>query len=182
VVNLTINQGHIKRDETTLNSLIEKNLIKGLGVSYRSTLKFKVPQSILDYEHTVFHVIAGIDTIEDVLSLKGKGVKKVLILGEKNFGFNLGKVNLDTISHKQWRWWLPKMFETFNVVSFDNLSLEQLNVRRLFNEENWEVFNQGEHSFYINAVEEYFAPSSRSNQKTNWTNITVDNYFKNLEK
>lgn len=181
VVNLTINQGHIKRDEVTLKGMIDNGLIKGLGVSYRSSLNWRVPQSILDYEHTVFHVIAGIDSVEDVLSLRDKGVKKVLVLGEKDFGFNQGKVDLTTRNHKEWYWWVGKMFKTFDITSFDNLGLEQLNIKRFFNDDNWEIYNQGEHSFYINAVENYFAPSSRSGDKTDWSVTTIKNYFQNLE-
>jgi hypothetical protein len=182
IVNLTINQGHIKRDEVTLKGMIESGLIKGLGISYRSSLNWKVPQSILDYDNTVVHVIAGIDSIEDVLSLKEKGVKKVLVLGEKDFGFNEGKVDLTTRSHKEWYWWIGKLFNTFDVTSFDNLVLEQLNIKRFFTNESWEVFNQGEHSFYINAVDQYFAPSSRSKLKTDWSLITVPEYFNQLNK
>jgi hypothetical protein len=68
------------------------------------------------------------------------------------------------------------------VVSFDNLALEQLKINRFLLPEQWEEFNQGEHSFYINAVDEYFAPSSRSNEKTDWTNITISEYFKIINK
>jgi hypothetical protein len=63
-------------------------------------------------------------------------------------------------------------------VSFDNLALEQLNIKRFFTNNNWEVFNQGEHSFYIDSVNGYFAPSSRSDDKTNWNTTTIKNYFK----
>jgi hypothetical protein len=50
-----------------------------------------------------------------------------------------------------------------------------------YTDENWETFNQGEHSFYINAVEGYFAPSSRSNNKTDWKNVSINKYFKGLK-
>lgn len=182
VVNLTINQGHIKRDEVTLNTLIKDGLIKGLGISYRSSLNWRIPQSILDYENTVVHVIAGIDSIVDVLSLRDKGVKKVLVLGEKDFGFNSGKVDLTTKEHKEWYWWIGKVFNTFEVTSFDNLALEQLDIRRFFEDDKWEVFNQGEHSFYINAVDKFFAPSSRSKLSTDWNRFTVKEYYQLIEK
>lgn len=182
IVNLTINQGHLKRDSDGLKSLINNQLIKGLGVSYRSSLKWDIPQFILDYDHTVFHVIGGIDSIYDVMELSNKGVKKVLVLGEKNFGFNQGKVDLKTKKHREWFWFISKLFPIFDVVSFDNLALEQMNIKRFFSDESWGVFNQGEHSFYINAVDKYFAPSSRSNNKTNWENVTVSEYFKTIEK
>jgi hypothetical protein len=97
-------------------------------------------------------------------------------------GFIDGKVDLTTQKHKEWYWWVGKLFTTFDVVSFDNLALEQLNMKRFFNDDNWNIFNQGEHSFYINAVDGYFAPSSRSNLKSEWSDLTVSDYFKTLQK
>jgi hypothetical protein len=178
IVNLTVNQGHLKRDLIMLNKLIDNGLIKGLGVSYRSALKFSVPEEILNYEHTVFHVICGIDSFSNVASLINNGVNKILLLGEKNFGYNKGRVDLTTRKHKEWYWWVHKLFSMFNVVSFDNLALEQLNIKRFFTNNNWEVFNQGEHSFFVDSVNGYFAPSSRSDDKTNWNTTTIKNYFK----
>jgi hypothetical protein len=182
ICNLTINQGHLKRDLQLLNKSIEFDMIKGLGISYRGGLKWDVPQELLDYDNTVFHVIAGIDTYAEVEALAAKGVKKILILGEKDFGFNKGNVNLDSRNHKEWFWWVHKLFSRFKAVSFDNLSLTQLRIQRFFTGENWDIFNQGEHSFYINAVEGYYAPSSRSNEKTDWNKKNIFEYFKNLEK
>jgi hypothetical protein len=182
IVNLTINQGHLKRDLEFIKLLVNNQLIKGLGISYRSKLKWDVPQFILDYKNTVFHVITGIDSFYDVETLSKKGVKKILVLGEKNFGFNEGKVDLEKQEHKEWYWWISKMFNVFGVVSFDNLSIEQLNLKRFFTEKNWEIFNQGEHSFYINAVEKYFSPSSRNPNKKNWNETNIIEYFKSLKK
>jgi hypothetical protein len=182
IVNLTVNQGHIMRDFYALKHLVENGFIKGLGVSYRSSLNFIVPEFILEYPNTVFHVIAGIDTFDDVLALKDKGVKKILILGEKDFGYNEGKVDLDSNSHIQWYWWVKKLFDAFDVVSFDNLALEQLNIKRFLTDEQWEVFNQGEHSFYINAVDQTFSASSRSSLKMPWGEFTVQEFYKLLNK
>jgi hypothetical protein len=182
ICNLTINQGHLKRDLQLLNKAIEFDMIKGLGISYRGGLKWDVPQELLDYDNTVFHVIAGIDTYAEVEALADKGVKKILVLGEKDFGFNKGNVNLDSRNHKEWFWWVHKLFSRFKAVSFDNLALTQLRIQRFFTGENWAVFNQGEHSFYLNAVEGYYAPSSRSNEKTDWNKKNIFEYFKNLEK
>jgi len=182
ICNLTINQGHISRDLINIVSAIQDGYIKGLGISYRSELKWNIPKVILDYPNTVFHVIAGIDSINDVIQLKDKGVKKILVLGEKDFGFNLGKVNLDSRLHKEWFWWIGKLFNLFEVVSFDNLAIEQLNIKRFFTQNNWNTFNQGEYSFYIDAVTEEFSPSSRNPERTDWNNTTINKYFKQLIK
>lgn len=177
IVNLTVNQGHLKQFDM-ISALVECGVIKGLGISYRSSLPFNVPKYILDYEHTVFHVICGIDSYLEVEALSKQGVKKILVLGEKDFGFNLGKVDLTTRKHREWFWWIHNMFNIFDVVSFDNLALQQLNIRRFFTQDNWEVFNQNEHSFYIDAVNKKLAPSSRSNDKINWDSINLKEYFK----
>lgn len=182
VVNLTVNQGHIERDFDVIKHCVESGHIKGLGFSYRSSLPWNVPKEILEYPNTIFHVIVGIDDFNDVLSLKDKGVKKLLCLGEKNFGFNKGKVDLASVKHRQWYWWVKKLFDVFDTVSFDNLALEQLNLKRFLTNEQWEEFYQGEYSFYVNAVEQYFAPSSRSDEKISWNNITIKEYFKSLNK
>ena len=181
VVNLTVNQGHLKRDYPLIKRLVNVGFVKGLGVSYRSSMPWKIPQGVLEYSNTVFHVIAGIDNFNDVLSLKDRGVKKILVLGEKDFGFNAGKVDLTTKCHKEWYWWVKKLFDEFDTVSFDNLALEQLKVRRFLTNEQWEEFNQGEHSFYINAVDKTFSPSSRSSMKLPWDNFTVQEFFKLID-
>nr|DAV67803.1 MAG TPA: hypothetical protein [Caudoviricetes sp.] len=182
ICNVTINQGHISKNWGLIETLINQGYIKGLGISYRSFLKWSVPQSILDYQNTIFHIIAGIDDIDDVKELANKGVRKILILGEKDFGYNKGKVDLNSRKHKHWRWFLPDLFNMFEVVSFDNLALEQLKPERFLSKSDFETFNQGEHSLYINAVDGYYAPSSRSSENVNWNDISLTDYFKQLEK
>lgn len=179
ISNLTINQGHLRRDMNHLMYLIDNDYIKGLGVSFRSGLKWDMPEEILAYPNTVFHVICGIDTISDVIGLAARGVKKVLILGEKDFGFNAGKVNTQSQVHKTWLWHVRSLFDIFDVVSFDNLALEQLRVNRFFTNSDWKTFNQGEHSFYIDAVRQVYKPSSRDKNECHW-NIDIKEYFKQL--
>jgi hypothetical protein len=181
IVNLTVNQGHINRDKKKLQSLIEERNIQGLGISYRSKLNWEIPSFFTEYKNTVIHVILGIDKYKDIKNLKHKGIKKILILGEKDFGLNKNQVNLDNRTHKEWFWWIPELFKTFEVVSFDNLAIEQLQLKRLFTEEEWQKFYQGEPSIYIDAVKEMYAPSSRSNKLTSWNNLSIKKYFKSLE-
>jgi putative Fe-S oxidoreductase len=182
IVNLTVNQGNIRQYSKKLLEMADNNLIKGLGVSYRQSLKWNVPEEIVNYKNTVFHVIAGIDEIEDILELPNKGVKKILVLGEKDFGFNAGKVDLQTEKHKHWKWYLRRLFDKFEVVSFDNLALEQVEPQRFLSKSTFETFNQGEHSLYINAVDGYYAPSSRSSENVKWDTVLLTDYFKQLEE
>lgn len=161
VVNITMNERYILEfGDTRLKEMLP--YVFGLGISYRSLQGcLSLPDWIAEYPHTVIHVINGIDYFDDVKEL---GVKyhKLLVLGEKDFGFNRGKVNLDTKEHKQWKANIMQLTKIFDIVSFDNLGLQQLEIRGKITDEEYKSFYQGEHSMYINAVEQYFAPSSRT--------------------
>jgi len=171
IVNGTINQLHLNPYKKKLKGLIEKDLIKGLGISYRGG---EIEDWIKGYPNIVLHTIGGIDNIEEIKELD---IKKVLILGYKEFGF--GK---DYFSYKvkkniaNWKRRLGILFD--RIISFDNLALEQLDVKRYLSKEEWEIFYQGEESFYINAVEEYFSPSSRNLNKRNWDEIGIKEYYR----
>ena len=65
---------------------------------------------------------------------------------------------------------LPRIINDkwFNVVSFDNLAIEQLNVRRLMGEEQWNEFylgNDGQFTMYVDMVNREFAKSSVSTER-----------------
>lgn len=161
VVNITMNERYITEfGDTGLKQMLP--YVFGLGISYRSLQGcLSLPDWIADYPHTVIHVINGIDNFDDVKELSVK-YHKLLVLGEKDFGFNRGKVNLDTLEHKQWKSNIMQLTKIFDIVSFDNLGLQQLEIRGKITDEEYKSFYQGEHSMYINAVEQYFAPSSRT--------------------
>lgn len=181
VVNITMNERYIlEYGDARLKQLLP--YVFGLGISYRSLQGcLSLPDWIANYPHTVIHVINGIDDFDDVKEL-GVKYRKLLILGEKDFGFNRGKVDLNTRQHKQWKSDVMQLTKIFDIVSFDNLGLQQLEIRGKITDEEYKSFYQGEHSMYINAVEQYFAPSSRT-----WNNIQgfgetdLRSYFKFCE-
>ena len=181
VVNITMNERYILQyGDTGLKQMLP--YVFGLGISYRSLQGcLSLPDWIAEYPHTVIHVINGIDDFDDVKEL---GIKyhKLLVLGEKDFGFNRGKVNLDTLEHKQWKSNIMQLTKIFDIVSFDNLGLQQLEIRGKITDEEYKSFYQGEHSMYINAVEQYFAPSSRTrNNIKHFGETDLRSYFQNCE-
>lgn len=181
IVNVTMNERYIlEYGDTGIRRLLP--YIFGLGISYRSLQGcLSLPDWIADYPHTVIHAINGIDDFDDVKHL---GVKyhKLLVLGEKDFGFNRGKVNLNTPSHKQWKSNIMQLTKIFDIVSFDNLGLQQLEIRGKITDEEYKSFYQGEHSMYINAVEQYFAPSSRTrNNIKHFDETDLRSYFQCCE-
>ena len=179
VCNLTVNQLHINKHSELLKHMLDENLVAGLGISYRKDYDLKIDDYFYNHPRVVAHVIAGIDEVDDIINIP---FKKVLVLGYKTFGFGVEYYSEDVKTNlQQWYWWIKKVIDTKDIVSFDNLALEQLNIKRLLTPEHYEIFNQGEHSFYINAVDKFFAPSSRNSNQTNWNNISIKDYFQNLE-
>lgn len=181
VVNITMNERYIlEYGDTRLKQLLP--YVFGLGISYRSLQGcLSLPDWMAEYPHTVIHVINGIDDFDDVKEL-GVKYRKLLILGEKDFGFNRGKVDLNTPSHKQWKSNVMQLTRIFDIVSFDNLGLQQLEIRGKITDEEYKSFYQGEHSMYINAVEQYFAPSSRTrNNIKRFDETDLRSYFQYCE-
>ena len=181
VVNITMNERYILQyGDTRLKEMMP--YVYGLGISYRSLQGcLSLPDWIAEYPHTVIHVINGIDDFDDVKELSVK-YRKLLILGEKDFGFNRGKVDLNTPEHKQWKSNIMQLTKIFDIVSFDNLGLQQLEIRGKITDEEYKSFYQGEHSMYINAVEQYFAPSSRTrNNIKHFGETDLRSYFQCCE-
>lgn len=181
IVNITVNERYIAGGgDIHLKEIMQ--YIKGLGISFRTLGgSMSLPDWISDYSNTVVHVICGIDSLRDVCKLHKK-YRKILVLGEKDFGFNANKVDLTSNSHIEWDTHIMKLTKLFGIVSFDNLALEQLHIKEKISKEEYQAFYQGEHSMYINAVDEYFAPSSRTMDAIKkFDEISLREYFKMKE-
>ena len=139
IVNITMNERYITEfGDTRLKQMLP--YVFGLGISYRSLHGcLSLPDWIADYPHTVIHVINGIDDFDDIKEL-GVKYRKLLVLGEKDFGFNRGKVNLNTLEHKQWKSNIMQLTKIFDIVSFDNLGLQQLEIRGKITDEEYKSF------------------------------------------
>lgn len=179
VNNLTVNHLHINRNEFLLKMYLLEGIIKGLGISYRKGFPINFDEFFIKHPNVVLHVIAGIDNVDEVVSLP---FEKILVLGYKTFGYGIEYFN-DGVKKgiEEWVWYVKKVIDNKRVVSFDNLALEQLKIKRFLTEKKWNEFYQGEHSFYINAVDQYFSPSSRNPIKVDWKETNIKEYFKQLE-
>jgi hypothetical protein len=76
------------------------------------------------------------------------------------------------------------MIDKFNVVSFDNLAIEQLNVKSLLSQEEWDEFyagDDGTHTYYIDMVERKFAKSSTADFDKRYDLLdSVDDMFNKI--
>lgn len=193
IVNITVNQKHFEAKQDMIRKLYSSKLINGLGVSLvKPTYEFI--KLIKQYPNAVIHTIAGITNTDDYRLLAFNDLK-VLILGYKDVG--RGKSYLDNdiefrsnieIDMRILSYWIETMINDnwFKVISFDNLALEQLNVKRLLSDDEWNEFyagDEGSHTFYIDLVEKKFAKNSMtSDDKKHDLLDNVDDMFQVIRK
>lgn len=165
IANITVNQIHFEKEQELIKKLVDEKLIYGLGVSLvKSTDKFI--NLIKQYPNAVVHVINGVLTESDVKAMENNNLK-MLILGYKHLrrGNEYFEHERERIEANQ-NWLYENLDDItgkFKVVSFDNLAIEQLNVKRLMSDKEWDEFYQGDDgssTYYIDMVERKFARSS----------------------
>ena len=180
IPNLTVNQSHLEVEETKFsdgrsyihsNSNIrylkewkKRNLFYGLGISFNGNAEkldeiFTFEESYDSEEHiylmnkiktdTVIHVINGIHSVDEILKLGYKEIRR----GKEFKDKFKGAVEL---KQKEMYDRIHEIIRAFNVVSFDNLAIEQLNLKRMFTSEEWKEFymgGEGTFTMYIDLVE-----------------------------
>ena len=175
IPSMTVNQKHFMDNVKLIEDLVADKLIYGLGISVTKVTDEFLAE-VEQFDNAVLHVINGLVTVETLQQLKDRNLK-ILILGYKEVrrGYDLyadllARVAIDrnkdalgnilgTILEERW----------FNTVSFDNLALEQLNVKQYLLPEEWDEFFMGDDgignefdsaTMYIDMVEKKFAKNS----------------------
>ena len=164
VPSMTINQYHFMKPEyeELINKLVNEKLIYGLGVSL-TVASDEFINKIKKYPNAVIHIINGVQSLNQVKKLYDHNLK-VLILGYKMFrrGIEYFSEAVDIIKNDYYNE-LAEMTKHFDVVSFDNLALKQLEVKRLLTEDEWNEFfmgDDGSHTMYIDCINKQYARSS----------------------
>lgn len=186
IANMTVNQIHFEKKHELIKKLVDEKLIYGLGVSLVNPTKHFI-ELIKQYPNAVIHVINGVLKPSDIKALENNNLK-MLILGYKhlrrgNEYFEEEQNDIET--KQQWLYEnLEDIIQKFKVVSFDNLAIEQLNVKRLLTQEEWDEFYMGrdsEFTYYIDMVEKKFAKSSTAPFDKRYDLLeSVDNMFNNI--
>lgn len=161
ICNMTVNYNHFVKYKEYVRILLKVGFIHGIGVSVGNTVDVDTEQ-FEGFTNLVVHVINGVIEEECWNNLKGKGLK-ILILGYKNIGrgeeylYN-GVMERRKFMENEVEYLLKnkgEIVDPFNSVSFDNLAIEQLNVRDNFGKVAWSVLYQGDdgiHSMYVDGV------------------------------
>ena len=194
ISNITVNEKHIEKDQELIFNLIDQDLIKGIGISYSSPKYLESIKPILmKSNNVVFHLIVGLNITNDIkdLDLFCSSLNKkckILLLGYKRFGFGINHfIQNKSIENNKYEWMieLSKFFNQKNLIlSFDNLAIDQLKLKRFFTDEGWNKFYMGEDgtfSMYIDAVKQEFAKSSISNERISFEKNSLIEFFKNLK-
>lgn len=182
IANITINQGHLKKYQNIITYLIKDELVKGIGISITNDNFDYIKPLLKITDNIVYHVITGINKVEIIDKLIELDNCKILILGYKIFGFGVKYYN-NSINEEIKRWYkkLPSLIGKCTL-SFDNLAIEQLKVKRLFTNEGWNKFYMGDDfcfTMYIDAVKQEYAPTSRSHKRKSFNDCTLLEYFSN---
>jgi len=170
VVNMTVNQIHFEKHYHLIKLLVDYGDIHGLGISLNKPTNEFV-NMVKEFPNAVIHTINGILSPDDYEILKDNGLK-VLILGYKQLRRGVDYYDSHESEVTKLQGWLydnlKEMLNHFEVVSFDNLAINQLDVKRLLNEEQWNEFymgDDGNYTFYLDLVEGTFAKNSLSMER-----------------
>lgn len=174
LANVTVNQRQFENNFDKLFDWCNHDLIHGLGISLRH-FTYEFDQMCRWFSNIVIHTIFGVTPIEEYMALEHRNYR-VLILGYKNknrgVDWMTDKSHGDTfgvVDVRHFKEYLAKITSdttAFKVISFDNLALEQLDIKNLLftgRDDEWEMIYQGDdgtHTFYMDLVQGRFAHDS----------------------
>jgi len=176
IANITVNQTRFIQDISFINNLISNDLIKGIGVSFTHYDENFI-KLIKEYPNLVLHVINGVVKYSDLEQMFNKNLK-LLILGYKNIRRGIDYYSQKVEDNKTLIYNnIHNIINGFKVVSFDNLSIKQLELRRIFTQNDWNEFymgDDGQHTMYIDLVKQEFAKSSTSSKRYSLKENIID--------
>ena len=195
IPSMTVNQYHFEKNFDFIMQLVNAKLIYGLGISLvEPTTPFV--DKVKQIPNAVIHMIAGVHSIRKFEEIKDNNLK-ILILGYKQVrrGKQLYSKLSDVIEEQIGflKKNLPEMIEDnwFDVISFDNLALNQLDVKNTLeiDDEEWKEFYMGDDgiggklssaSCFIDMVERKYAINSCSMERYDLKD-TIEEMFMHLK-
>lgn len=183
IPSITINQEIFLKHYQEIKELYDNKLIYGIGVSLTDSSNFDLIYKLTSIPTTVIHAINGIFTEKDLYNLKDKNLK-ILFLGYKNIRRGKDYYNEEELAIKDKQNWLKTnidlVYDSFEIVSFDNLAIEQLKVEDSVDKEIWDsryMGDDGDFTFFIDMVEKEFAKSSTSTHRYKINDNSIKDMF-----
>lgn len=164
ICNLTVNAVHFMDNITLLRKLCDRKLIHGLGISVPTAVPDGLIPALKDFPNAVIHTIAGVTPLSVYDQLADHDLN-LLILGFKTKGKGMEY-------SREHNWLLDRMFYLsdsledmrphFKGIAFDNLAVEQLDLRDIFPDEFDELYmgDDGDFTMYIDLVAGKYGKSS----------------------
>jgi len=146
LANITVNQKHFLEHFDKIQYLANEELVRGVGVSVFDPTE-ELLEKMAQLPHAVAHCILGVVSLETFEKMADRNMR-LLLLGYKTTGRGKAyermhdediKVKISQINSV-----LPELVKHFKVVSFDNKALQQLDVRRMLTDEEWNRFYMGD--------------------------------------
>ena len=169
IANITVRQNDFMNNLELLKEYSDNKLLYGIGVSLVEPTEEFI-NKIQEFPNAVIHTIAGLLTKKDLVKLILKNLK-ILILGYKIRGKGqnyMDDFNSEIFSNiKFLEKNILKYVPLFKVVSFDNLSIKQLNLQEQIESNIWEEFymgDDGKFTMYIDLVKKKFSKNSINDQ------------------
>ena len=187
ICNLTVNQKHFLRYPNHLKALVDAELIHGIGISLTDSGDERLYKELKRFPNAVIHTIDGLLTKEDIKNMSDKNIK-MLILGYKIIGRGVEywrdhmldiRRNIKYLGDN-----IEEISKHFAVVSFDNLSLQHLDMKSKLSEKEWDALymgDEGQYTFFIDAVNKKFAVSSLTEEKYDLMD-SVDDMFRKVRE
>lgn len=186
ICNITVHALDLVKHFVDIQYWVDHGWIHGVGVSVNELVGDGFISYLKSFPNVVIHVIAGVVPWETLIKLSNNGLK-LLILGYKDYGRGATylenhsdvRANINKLKNR-----IGYLYKHFKVVSFDNLALEQLDVRNTVDENTWEKSYMGEDgstTFFIDAVANTYARSSIS-ERIPIDTPDVNMLFKRIQK
>lgn len=187
ICNMTFNQKHFMRHAIDIKQLEMLGLIHGIGVSLTDSTDLNLYVNLEMFDNVVMHTIDGLLTKDDIQNMSDKNIK-LLILGYKILGrgadyFDKHELEIDN-NVKYLRENIKEISKHFDVISFDNLALEHLDMKSQIPDKEWErlyMGDEGEYTFFIDAVNKKFAVSSLATERYDLMD-DVDDMFRKVRE
>ena len=185
--NITVNQNQFLKNYEKIKDWSKNKMVHGIGISLNNP-SIEFIEKVKSIPNTVIHTIVGILSKEDIESVANNDLK-ILILGYKTThrgGIYFTHHNNEIEKNKEYlKTNLNNIAEGFKVISFDNLAIEQLNVKGILSDKEWEEFymgDDGDFTFYIDMVKGEFAKNSVSKERFPIGGKTMDEMFQFIKE
>lgn len=186
IANMTISQPHFMENFSFVENLMNAKLIYGLGISPQDDPTQEFIDRIEQFPNAVLHFIYGYHDLDFIKSFYNTNLK-ALFLGFKikERGKKLYASIGEFIKKQQIkiRDNLLDIINNFKIVSFDNLAIEQGNIKEILPAFDWGSMymgKDGQYSFYIDLVKKEFAISSTSEERFLIEDKTVNEMFNTI--